>query len=379
MNITETGSIRIDHTINIGDTIVEHIAQDTSNKLESVPFNLSAYEKTNKLWLRSGGFKLRSKLAKKLSREGKAAIYYIDTKDVNTSILDLFTVVNTRRVGMMITKISISNDSSIMYEGESCPIWTEIELVQGKWESKTKFEWIEETEGDNLEIVHLQHGETITSDYKPFSFFSNNEEEIGDVDNAKVRNLLKEITYYSNKLGVSVEYGKNLYVNNENFSDKNAQEVMDNIEKGDSVIDESSFDSKLAGALQSISSGMGFSQALTALIDYCEDKILKYSGTIRDTINSGSNSHNLEIALANQFAFEYMMKKLIIRQQDYNDLFNTLNQITGESVVVTVELSQLESAKLRLLEADIAKALAGSVVSGEVKPVKTETKPQGGN
>lgn len=75
-------------------------------------------------------------------------------------------------------------------------------------------------------------------------------------------------------------------------------------------------DSTLQVPLTQLTGSIATIQQLLLQYNYLEDKILKYSFTMRETSNTGTNKHNLEVAAHNQAAFEYIINKKRLRELD---------------------------------------------------------------
>lgn len=150
-------------------------------------------------------------------------------------------------------------------------------------------------------------------------------------------------------------------------------------------------DGKLQGALSPLSSGSTTPQLLMAQIQFIEDKVLKYSFTMRESINSGTNKMNLEVAQFNQAAFEYMINKIEFRQEQLKRFFDIVfGQISELGIAsmpknysVTLEVAELERYKIENMQAEIAEkqgraaqaSAQGNLYNEQAKVVSPEETP----
>lgn len=112
------------------------------------------------------------------------------------------------------------------------------------------------------------------------------------------------------------------------------------------MINTTSPDGQLGNALGALISGSQTPLLNQTNINFIEDKILKYTFTTRDSISTGTNKHNAEIATFNQFAIEYLIDKLEIRQEDYAHFYAILGMFDGKEfnpadVTVEIQISEI--------------------------------------
>lgn len=150
------------------------------------------------------------------------------------------------------------------------------------------------------------------------------------------------------------------WINNMAFgSTRSADDVFNDSLNHNKIHEANDPDSK-ATAIAPVSLGTQSIGNLTLLINYIEDKILKYSMQFREVGAGGTNKHNLEIASQNKQAFEYMLAKLDWRQSQLTDALTNIQKLISEvidedaaSISVVIEIPELEKFKVENMQAQV--------------------------
>ncbi len=100
---------------------------------------------------------------------------------------------------------------------------------------------------------------------------------------------------------------------NLNFTDNDPKELIASITGGDRALVEDSYNAKVGGgtAVQGATSG---TVILQQQILFLEDDIKVKLGIKRDG-NSGTNKHNLEMVMSEQFLLESLLAKKVMREE----------------------------------------------------------------
>ncbi|MCS5736371.1 hypothetical protein [Herbiconiux daphne] len=123
------------------------------------------------------------------------------------------------------------------------------------------------------------------------------------------------------------------------------------VANGQSFIDTSDADGKLANALAPVSVGTETLSALQQLTSFFEGKILLYSHQFRDHAHQSQAPSDTSIARYNQQAFEYMQAKLLFRQKQLDKLAVIYADMTGTEITFEINMSEFEQIRIDMLRA----------------------------
>ncbi len=120
---------------------------------------------------------------------------------------------------------------------------------------------------------------------------------------------------------------------------------------------EDSYNAKMGAGTQLIPATNG-TAVLQNQILFLENDIYKKLGIKRDSTDTGTNKHNLEMVMSEQYALETLLYQKEIREEHYNQYFAKLAVILGVDKPEPVELviSPIEQAKLDLLASTVLEA-----------------------
>lgn len=339
---------------NSGNSLVEFIAQDSTNKLDSreqlidgkemkdaLPAEMIGVLKNSK-WKR-----LRKRLGKELSRTGQAAVV-IDLIE-NTPFISLGKLIDFTRIAGKLVEVRLYTGDVMVVEG-----------AEGEVEHPIEERWfiedgaIKKMYGIIIDNEWITEGEVITLPANitriPVKIFDNNEESKSDVDNTKMLGAIRQMNDFQNKIGETYELTQfGLLVNRNMTGGKTGPQIIKEY-KEKRTIEINGADAQLGTGISPIGAP-GYVAELTLLIDWLEDKVMKFTFTTRDTTQSGTNKHNAEIGMFNQFAIEYLIDKKEIREEDYADFYSILGLFFGIDLSQSVVELQISEVLQNMLDA----------------------------
>lgn len=164
----------------------------------------------------------------------------------------------------------------------------------------------------------------------PAKLMYNNSLRKPDIPN-DLKPMLANLTYFGNEFSIEWRKVRTQYMNNMLYNSKPGSEYSEDMKKGVDMHDVNDPDGKLANSLQLMTSGSQSMVLLMNQVDFLEDKILKFSFTMRETISTGTNKGALEVSGINQAEYEYMTKKLNFRLKQMNRFFDILFKFMKEA------------------------------------------------
>lgn len=311
-------------TVNLGSSLAKVIAQDSANKLDSNDQLVNGTEVTNffpdeiKQALHKSKWKrLRKRLGKRLSLDGKVSVQ-IDLLNgmpyVSMGTLFNYTEYAGNLVEVVLMATGIYKVDGIEYQ-EYERFYIEdgvVKKMNGYYIDK---EWV--LSADTEVSVFPSYITKI-----PVQIFWNNEDGVSDVENTNMRSALEELNEFSNRMERLQTLSELGLIFNRNMTGKSGKEMVKSF-KETGTAEVNGMDSQLGSGIDA-KGALGYTLELAQLTDWLEDKIMKYTFTTRDTIASGSNKHNAEVGMFNQFAIEYLLDKKEIREEDYKDFYKLL-------------------------------------------------------
>lgn len=332
-------------------SLVQMNAVDKVNKLETVPFNITD-ESINKILMNSEFESVRERLGYILSVEGQAIVLTLPYK--NTYLVEVLRVSDYTRVGRFNTMLEGYSGKQVQHNGVEYQLYTRLSFVNNV-PTLSRFIKDVDEQGEELE-VEWGVDFTFETEELPGELFFNNQAKVSDIEYAGVLGALERLDYHDSKLQAEWERTRTTPVYNTNFTDVDPSSDAAAVDNGRGFDTEDSMNSKYGIGKQMLPATLG-TTILQSQIVFLEDDIKVKLGMARDTINSGSNQHNLEMVMSNQFGTETLMKQRMLREKMWNSYFEKLSKVLGTTApVITVEFSAVEKAKLDLLEASVSEA-----------------------
>lgn len=312
--------------VNLGDTVVAFGAQVITNIITTNP--IKGIEDTTdpemiKFLDRSEFFYQPAQIEIELSLRGDqwAYIYYVGTDPYfkNGKPSDY------RRIGKTTTMFEITLEekqlpSNMMYI-EQRTIRYEILTVEqaarlfgdqshGAGVYQIGFKYIKDKNTKVITLTEVEYAYKLNKYQSvPAYPFINMQQPWPD---AKYVDSLKEnLNYHSNQTKAEWEFTKAQATQTSVFNgDNTANEIQENILSGDRVHSTMSQNGVLRDPLQPLVLSNNSLALNQVVIGGYEDKLLKYMFSLRDSISSGTNKHNTEVATFNQIATDMATFKI---------------------------------------------------------------------
>lgn len=339
----------------LGTALNEFVARNKANQVESRPLVESWPEEYDELLKASDWKRLRRLLAEKASMEGM--VYVLQLPAANgKKILSVMSIDRLNKVGGIVLSAELTTDQVYIKDNQPYPIKGKLYRES---DGEVKFERY--YYDDDLKLILLNETPYSFGHPKklPGAVFYGNSQGVPDIDAAMMRGALEHLDFHSNELTEEWKYVLTRLTNNENFSDMDKDELAKLIANAERIIPITSVNSKLQEGQSIFTSG---SQSLTLSqlnINFIEDKILKYTGVMRESTSTGSNKHSLEITLQNQFATEILFSLRDQREHDYKILFDSIAETEGFDDIsdqIELKVSLIEEAKIALLQEAVEQA-----------------------
>lgn len=345
-------------------SIIKQNINDKVNKLEVVPFQLTNPAIQTALD-NSNAAVLRKKVGRILAEEGDAAVFILPFQ--NTFILDAMHVESFSQVGKYNMEVTGRSGKNFIYQGQEYPIFTKYSY-QNKQVTLSRY--IELVNSDkSTSMIEVEKNITFSwLKELPVEIFLNNEERKSDIEYAGVVSDLIRLDYFDQEMRPEWERTRTLPIYNTNFTDVNPAQATAELDKGRGYLSDDGINSKL-GSGQSIQPASGGTAVLQAQIIFLEDDIYKKLGLQRDTLNNGSNNHNLEVITSNQYGLELLLAQKALREQNWNSVIGKLaDALKTPREQVTLAISPIEQAKLDLLASTVLEAQAKAANLAAQKP-----------
>ena len=328
-------------------SLIKQNALDKVNKLETIPFEIND-EKIQKVIEASDFEHIREKLGLSLSLLGKGSLVVLPYR--NSYIIEFLEVTSYSKIGSHLISLCGTSGMSITIDGASLPVYTEIALDGGTPKLRRYYIFKEE---------RVEYGEEYIYEMNdiPAQLFLNNHEKESDVEYHNVVPALVRLDEHDKLLMAELNRTRTTPVFNEAFTDMDPASETEKIDSGEKPYrKEDSFNNKYGQGFEMIPATLGTS-ILQQQIIFLEDDIKAKLGIARDTVNSGSNQHNLEIVMSNQYGTETLLKQQKIREKNWNIFFDKLaSLLKAAKPNIKLKLSLIEDSKLQLLEATILEA-----------------------
>lgn len=187
----------------------------------------------------------------------------------------------------------------------------------------------------------------------PAQIFKNNELNVSDIE--MLLELFNSINFFDNKLIEDNWKHDVAFVLNRAFNnDIDLDSIKNDIEtKGGIALDD--VDGQLGDAAGIFNAGSNLPLTYLQTLQFFEDKILKFSGSMREISTTGTNKMNSEVLSQNQKALEYLVKKLNFQAEQYERFFT---KITGEEITVSIDLPILEKLKFESIKSSVELSIA---------------------
>lgn len=331
-------------------SIIKKLENTKTNKLEMVPFKGLGAKITETLD-NSDFTKVRKLNSKQMIRNGMSAMFAFPHD--GGFLVDTMCVIDYLIIGKKEYMVKGSTGKTYNYGGQEYPIITEVKYVNGV---PTLSRYIDVESRKGIESISIEEDYTYKANVLPVEIFWNNEEKLSDIDLTGVGEDLVRLDYFDSKVREEWELTRTMPVFNSNFTDVNPADEVRALKNGRGYMSEDSFNAKM-GTGQSINQATNGSIILQQNIVFLEDDIYKKLGLQRDTINSGSNNHDLEVITSGIDNMETLLATREMREQYYNRFLSKLATLLGETFTkITLEISPLEQAKIDLLNAKVGEA-----------------------
>lgn len=342
--------------INMGETLVKYIARESVQTYDyglsysGLSKSLQAIVETTR-WQ-----KTLSDIGYGLSLTGDNYGLVLELID-GKPFIDGGEITEYTRIGDKVTRAAINANEFVEINGKKEPLYSIFEVNKDGTISKVKAyiadkKWV------------YQEKTRITIPFKqiPVVKLQNNVLGIPDVPE-DLAMLVDKLNWLSDDLVAEWVASSTQWLKNMTFgSTETADDVFQNSLQHKKIHEGNDPDNKASMGLGPVSLGTQSVVTLSALINFMEDKILKYSMQFREVGAGGNNKHNLEIATQNKQAFEYMLAKLDWRQRQLSEGLTYLqsliaDQVEGDSadtISVTISVPELEQFKVENMQAEVA-------------------------
>lgn len=327
-------------------SIINRKAEDMINKLESVPFNLPELKN---ILSASKITTLRRKVGRTLSIEGSVAVCIVPHK--GSYILAPARVKAYNEIANVVYYFSGETFNTRTINGTDYPIL--IEYKQLEENGSISYSLYFEVDGEKKIIDEV----VLSLNYAPVKIFKNNEDSKPDIEYFGVVDLLKRLNQLDNELQAEWNRTRTMPTFSETFGDDDGEVTTKLIDSGKKKhIVSDGFNEKYGNGMALLPATNG-AITLQNLILIEEDNIYRQLGIARDTINSGSNQHSLELFMANEVGYQALDAIRILREEQWQELFNKLTTLLGmEQVTIKLELTPMEASKREILQSTILQA-----------------------
>lgn len=352
--------------INFGNTMINFMAEDSENKIEAQTW--SGLDDTTDSALydlidRSDFITDRAANAKSLTFNGQ---YFVVLLKIDGEWnINIFEISSYKSLKTKVLEITVEGKNEIIRGDtayDSFMTWSQRE--DGRI-TRTTFFYNEE---GNKEIEGSIYVYPSKVKRIPGMIIRNNPKAFPDFYN--VMDMLNELNLLSNDIANEWENTKTIWQSIGEYGTGEAgEEFTQYLANGGRAADYMSGNSRFAQQFQVMMSGSNTLATLIQTIAWTEDRILKYSFQGRDSTESGTNKHNMQVGLFNQVHSEYVLKKIKQRQLDYLRFFKEIVEpITGIKAPASIVInnSVYEEGKL----AGMAK------LSEELELYKAQTEQQ---
>ncbi len=320
----------------LGHSLELFISQDSTNKLDSREqlidgVELNNYQPFKEVFHRSRWRRLRKRLGKLLSLQGKAAVSIEIVDDI--PYLELNQVHSYRMIGNRLLEFWGTTDIMHEYDNNLYPVYTKWYFKEGgvykEYTYKTKDSgWLLYADPIHLKDI----------DYIPVGMFFNNEDGLSDIDNTAMWDAINTLNYHTNEITKEWDMSKTTFAVNAMYNPSYGVKNMEDEKADNRMIISKSPDGQLQSAIAPLIGGTQNMLYSQSNINFVEDKILKYTFTVRDSTATGTNKQTSEIAQFNAVALEYLVDKREIREEDYKHFYNVLSKFLGLDKVEKVEI-----------------------------------------
>lgn len=341
--------------MNLGDTVVFTAAEAMTHMI--VTKKVRGLEDTKNAELkdlleRSEFYKMLPKAEIKMSLTGTAGYGIVDL--FGKDYITLVNIFGFRNVGTLVLEAYGVTDNVVS---------------STQAEFNVSYHWFYENNQPFFEVVgynttngkelKIKGNEKIPLDPKwknefPIQVFNNLENSQADFQRAY--GIYESLNFYSNKLKDVWEITKGVNAFQKNFTGNlTSSDAQEKILSGDWFLDFPSYNSRYGNAIEPLQMQSNALPNNMILIDTLEDKLNKYMFALRDSISSGTNKHNTEVATFNQLAtdtVEYKIERF--RNREYTMFFrrHVGKIIKGLSEIdIRFDISNIEKYKLEAMKA----------------------------
>lgn len=363
MNNTEKTK-EFEGIINLGNSMMYHIAQQASNKLDSKthllnkkPINESIPEKMIQTLEENRFLFLKRKLGKKLSLDGISALVIQQDEQTNTEIY-MSSPIDFRIIRNKLVYYVGLTEFKVQYNNESVPCYEVWEIINNQTIRYYAINVKDKNKVNHLIPYNENQILELNIDYIPVQIFYNNEDGKSDIENVKMWDSIYALNFFSNELHEEWILTRTKWMWNENFDvdepiiDEYGKQVGTGMSKKfkKRVLKVNQPDGMIQNVAAPLISGTQAIMYNQAAIDFIEDKILKYTFSTRDTnATGGNNKQTTEIKQFNSPATEYLELKKDIREHDFKMFYKMLAKVLGEEIDISTFEIQLTSLQEELI------------------------------
>lgn len=338
---------------NMGTALIDYVARES---VQTYDYGIKITNLGRRLKKATETIEFQETLAQAgrcLSMKGKNVALVLEIID-NQPFIDWGEVSNFTKIGGELAEICVDTRGLVKVGENDYPLYHlfkknekgQVVKIEGYW-NKTEF-------------VALQKVE-VKLPFRKIPAFVLKNNALGEADIPEtLRSFISNLDWLSDEIIPEWVAASTQWLKNQTYgSTETADDLFENSLNHKKIHQGEDPDNKATMGIGPVSLGTQSIINLSALINYVEDKILKYSMQFREVGSGGTNKHNLEIASENKQAFEYMLAKLDWRERQLTQCLNLFQSLVsflddGEGdVKVTIEVPELEKYKMDNMQAQV--------------------------
>lgn len=342
--------------INLGNVVVQHIAQASSNNLDTQTFEIDGVnednwgeEKVQEILKRSNWKILKKNLGKNLSLTGKQ--FVVVEKFEDKFYIDFIVPWNYEILGDEI--IIFEGLTGKNYRNKNDISCQEIIKYRKNENGKVTYQfgyYDFDKNSDTVKFIPVKKQIVTSWTIIPVVIFKNNADSTSDVNNGNCAGIVETLNYISNILVSEVRDSKTFVAINSNLGKKLDERKIKEAQK-EGVIKLPSPDSVMGQVIVPIQFSAVQIQQNLITVSKLQDDLLKFTFSFRDTYETGTNKHNAEVAISNQAAIEYLDFKREIRENDWSKVFQIILMVLKKDYKtkpkVKISLSEISENQIK--------------------------------
>lgn len=361
--------------INLGLIVIQSAAEAVVHAMTTKP--VLGLENTDNVELnalldRSRFYEIIPNVELMLALHGKTGLAIV--KLLNKFYLVQLGVTSYSRIGNLYTEVIATTENTFKEDG--------VEYQSGyRWYYKGEIAYIE-TIGIHVPTNRMMRPENTTNkpldeifdNVIPVDVLFNIERPVPDWKRAE--SLAINLNFHSNQTKPEWEFTKTMFNMNGNFGgDSTTHAVQQAILAGERGLSNSTLASKIRAPLEGLPMSAGALPINLAMVDSFEDKLLKYMFALRDSISSGTNKHNTEVATFNQLAADMVQYKVQrFRNRQYTNFFRMhVSKIIKDikKIDIKFQVSDIEKYKIEGMNPNAGQGKGGTPAKKDGKEEKT--------